>query len=210
MSQGPGFLEILMRYTIMIYIVRHGQTEKNKNKVLQGRSDVPLNDTGRQQASALKAYFDAAGIHVDCVWSSPLLRAVQTARILAPDRTPEVDDRLIEMDYGPYEGADLTNLPHEVLEFFHDFVHNPAPEGMETLENVVKRAGEFVEEKCRKEGNILISTHAIAMKAILEYLSPESKGGYWTTYIGNCGVYVTEYKDGTFTVPVLWKTQRDG
>ena len=188
----------------MIYIIRHGQTELNNKKALQGRSDHPLNDTGIQQAQEAAAMLQ--GIKFDAVYSSPLIRAVQTAKILAPELEPIIDERLIEMDYGPYEGMDLQNLAPEVITFFSDFIHNPAPDGMEQLSSVVERAGLFIQEHGRTEGNILISTHAIAMKGILEYLTPESRGGYWNKYVGNCEVYITEYlPDGTWTVPVRYQ-----
>ena len=146
------------------------------------------------------------GITFDAVYSSPLIRAVQTAKILAPDAEPIIDERLIEMDYGPYEGMDLQNLAPEVITFFSDFIHNPAPDGMEQLSSVVERAGLFIQEHGRTDGNILISTHAIAMKGILEYLTPESRGGYWNKYVGNCEVYITEYlPDGTWTVPIRYQ-----
>ena len=183
----------------MIYLIRHGQTELNSRHVLQGRSDSPLNDAGRRQAeSAAKAL---SGIVFDRVYSSPLVRAVRTAEIITPYRKPVVDNRLIEMDYGPYEGADLNRLPPEVITFFSDFIRNPAPEGMEPLAAVVRRAGDFVEERCRSRDNILISTHAIAMKGILEVLTPASQGSYWSKYIGNCSVYAFGFRDGSFTVP---------
>ena len=51
-------------------------------------------------------------------------------------------------------------------------------------------------------GNILISTHAIAMKGILEALTPDSHGAYWNRYVGNCEVYVTAYRDGRYDVPM--------
>ncbi len=136
--------------------------------------------------------------------TSPLKRAVQTAQIVAPDVEPVIDDRLIEMDYGPYEGADLKALPPEVLTFFGDFVHNPAPAGMEPLNSVVDRADSFLEDVKNLHGNILISTHAIAMKGILEYLTPDSNGAYWSKYIGNCAVYVAECMDGKIGIPVEW------
>ena len=183
----------------MIYIIRHGQTELNNRQVLQGRSDWPLNEKGIEQAQTAAKLL--CGVSFSSVYASPLTRALQTARIIAPDMEPLIDERLIEMDYGPYEGADLTRLPPEVITFFRDFVHNPAPKGMEALEAVVRRAGAFIEEKCRTEENILISTHAIAMKGILEYLTPGSDGAYWSKYIGNCAVYITSYQDGCFSVP---------
>ena len=69
-----------------------------------------------------------------------------------------------------------------------DFVNVPAPEGMEPLPDIVKRLGGFLKDIVREaeSKNILISTHAIAMKGALEYLTPDSKGSYWAKNIGNC------------------------
>lgn len=199
----------------MIYIIRHGQTQENHNRELLGRRDVPLNAEGRRQAEQVRQYFADNGIRIDCVCSSPLARALQTAEIVTGMRPGEeadgsecfcTDDRLIEMDYGPFEGAKLEDMPQELLDFFADFVHNPAPGGMEQLADVVSRAGDFMEDVGRRweerGGNLLISTHAIAMKGILEYLTPDSHGSYWSKYLGNCSVYQTEVTDGGFTVPV--------
>ena len=135
------------------------------------------------------------------MFSSPLIRAIQTAEIIAPGNEITIDERLIEMDSGPYEGMNMKDFPPKVITFFKDFVHNPAPEGMEQLGHVVSRAGAFIEEIRNLPGNILISTHAIAMKGILEYLTPESHGAYWSTYIGNCAVYTAESHDGNIDVP---------
>ena len=192
----------------MIYIIRHGQTEKNRANVLQGRSDIPLNDSGRQQAEEVRNRLIKAGIHFDLVYTSPLIRAVQTAAIIAEGIPQLKDDRLIEMDYGPYEGMDLANPAPEVLEFFRDFVHNPAPNGMEPLQAIVFRLGSFLEEIREEaaEKNILISTHAIAMKGALEYLTPDSSGSYWSKFIGNCAVYTSEITtEGSWGIPVPWE-----
>ena len=67
----------------MIYIIRHGQTEKNKANLLQGRSEHPLNETGIQQAQEAGEWFGEHGIIFDSVFSSPLKRAIDTARIAA-------------------------------------------------------------------------------------------------------------------------------
>ena len=183
----------------MLYIIRHGQTEMNSRHALQGRSDFALNEAGFAQAR--EAAEKLSGVRFDRVYSSPLRRAIQTAELLAPGAEIVIDERLIEMDYGPYEGADLHNLPPEILTFFSDFVHNPAPTGMEPLSDVVARVGAFLEELRHTEENILISTHAIAMKGILEYLTPASNGAYWSKFIGNCAVYTAQNQNGTFTIP---------
>ncbi len=187
----------------MIYIIRHGQTEVNRRQALQGRSDLPLNDAGIAQAQ--RAAEGLKGISIAHVFTSPLKRAMQTAKIIAPDTLPVVDERLIEMDYGPYEGMDLNNLPPEVLTFFRDFIHNPAPNGMEPLSSVMERAGDFMRSIRNLDGNILISTHAIAMKGILEVLTPGSNGGYWSKYIGNCAVYRASHEAGRIGIPFEMK-----
>ena len=190
----------------MICIIRHGKTELNKANVLQGRSNYPLNNEGIKQAQ--KAADMLKDIEFDYVYSSPLIRAVQTAEIVAPNRKIQLDDRLIEMDYGQYEGTDLRNMPEEIRIFFSDFVRNPAPGGMEPLAEVVKRTGAFLEEIRSIGGNILISTHAIAMKGILEYLTPDSQGGYWSKYIGNCTVYAADNSDGNIGIPKEYKFEK--
>ena len=187
----------------MLYIIRHGQTQLNKAFALQGRSDLPLNEEGCSQAREAGRWFAEQGITFDKVYSSPLLRAVKTAQLCAEGVPVVIDDRLIEMDYGPYEGMDLKTPPPEILEFFSDFAHNPAPEGMEQLSSVVNRLGEFLREICEeaKEQNILLSTHAIAMKGALEYLTPGSDGSYWPKNIGNCAIYYSEVREGNYSVP---------
>ena len=188
-----------------IYIIRHGQTDLNKNHVLQGRVDEPLNEDGIRQAKAAAALLRSLDVSIDYVWSSPLQRAKDTAGIIVCKDIPiQTDDCLLEMDYGPYEGTDLTSPPPEIITFFGDFVNQPAPEGMESLSHVTQRLGGFLEELRSNppEGNILISTHAIAMKGALEYLTPDSKGSYWGKHIKNCDIYVTTLEDGIYTVPV--------
>lgn len=188
----------------MIYVIRHGQTDQNQSGLLQGRSNTRLNENGVRQAEKAGEYFRSQGIRFDRCYSSPLDRAVKTAKIVTGFSDDEIvkDDLLLEMDYGPYEGISLKNPPKEIVTFFSDFIHNPAPKGMEPLSHVVERGGKFIEKLDYRPGeNILISAHAISMKGILEYLTPKSQGSYWNKYIGNCGIYVFERKEGHYTVP---------
>ena len=189
----------------MIFFIRHGETDRNRARLLQGRSDVPLNDTGIQQAREAARFLERRGIEFSRVYSSPLIRAVETAAIIAPNITPTLDDRLLEMDYGPYEGMDLAHPAPEIVTFFRDFVHNPAPAGMEPLAAVTARMGAFLEEIRDLPGNILISTHAIAMKGGLEYLTPDSHGSYWSKFVGNCAIFAADNAGGGFSLPVELK-----
>ena len=190
----------------MIYLVRHGQTLQNRAGLLQGRSDFPLNEMGRE-ARRVGAFFREQGVRFDAVYTSPLRRAVQTAALIAGETVPlRVDERLIEMDYGPYEGMDLRAPAPEVLAFFRDFVNVPAPAGMEKLSAVTARLGAFLEQLRpeAEERDILVSTHAIALKGALEYLTPASRSSYWAKNIGNCAVYRTAPTAGGYLVPELW------
>ena len=195
----------------MLYIIRHGKTDMNAKMLMQGRSDHPLNDAGIGQAKEAAERFAGMGVEIDKVYTSPLGRAVRTAEIIAPHAERVIDERLIEMDYGPYEGMDLRDPAPEVMDFFEDFVNVPAPDGMEPLPDVVARLGSFLEDIKDEaaEKNILISTHAIAMKGALEYLTPDSRGGYWAKNIGNCDIYAADVTDGKFTVPVMLDDGRD-
>ena len=187
----------------MIYLMRHGQTAGNKARILQGRAEIPLNETGRNQAENAGKWFREQGIRFDLVFSSPLGRARETAAIAAPEVPVRIDGRLIEMHYGPYEGMSLENPRPEVLAFFKDFAHNPEPEGMEPLEEIVGRAGAFLEEifPLAQEKTLLIATHAIAMKGALEYLTPGSDGAYWSKFVANCAVFRVEVTPEGYGMP---------
>ena len=71
------------------------------------------------------------------------------------------------------------------------------------MNSVVERAGDFLEsiKEEASDKNILISTHAIAMKGLLEYLTPGANGKYWPAFIGNCSVCACEVSAGCFGIP---------
>ncbi len=188
----------------MIYIIRHGQTEQNNRKILAGRANYQLNETGIAQALEAGKWLREKKIHLDLIISSPLERALNTAVLVSPGTETQIDERLIEMEFGPYEGMDLTHPAPEVSFFFSDFEHHPAPAGMESLAEITARLGSLLEElkPVALEKNILLSTHAIAMKGALSYLTPPERGSYWPKYIENCAIYRTELIDETYTEPV--------
>ena len=193
----------------MIFLIRHGQTELNHRRVVQGRSDYPLNESGIAQAQEAAAKL--RGVFFDAVYTSPLIRAVQTARILAPALEPVVDERLIDMDYGPLEGTRIDAMSSEAVAYFRDFLHKSAPEGMEQISAVARRAGAFLEDRCKAGGNLLVVTHAIVIKRMLEHMAPEAAGGIRPGRIANGAIYTAEYlPDGAWSVPAeISQTARD-
>ena len=89
-----------------VYVARHGQTEWNAQNRICGRTDVELTEEGRRQAEELAESLTGRG--VDVILASPMKRAIETARAVSRrcGVPVEVDRRLIEQDYGIYEGAD--------------------------------------------------------------------------------------------------------
>lgn len=96
--------------TVRLILVRHGETDYNRDAVALGRADVPLNETGRRQAECLRAAL--AGVPLDAIYASPLARAHDTAVSIAAahNRDVQVEDGLIEMDIGEAEGLTFPEL----------------------------------------------------------------------------------------------------
>ena len=94
----------------LFYFLRHGETAWNAEGRLCGRTDVPLSDVGRRQAQLLA--WRLQPIPVEALYSSPLERALETARLIgqAVGREPVVDQRLAELNYGAWEGRTFEEI----------------------------------------------------------------------------------------------------
>ncbi|MGE3175892.1 MAG: histidine phosphatase family protein [Vicinamibacterales bacterium] len=119
-----------------LFLARHGQTRWNAENRRQGRADIPLDDTGRQQALGLAALL--AGERIDRILVSPLGRAIETARPLAEARGMplQIEPDLLEFDYGTYGGSDRTAVK---LKLRRDHLYTPVPGG-ESLADAWMRA----------------------------------------------------------------------
>ncbi len=186
-----------------IYFVRHGQTDYNLNDRLQGHTDQPLNETGRSQARALGEKLRAAGLTFDRVFTSPLCRARETARIVTGwgDERIEVDGRIIEKDLGMYEGVLRADMRPEALAYLQDPYGREAVDGMESIEDVRVRMRSFWEWVKTAEGErILVASHGGALRALFRLLVEPAE--IWTEPLLNCALYrVDVADDGTYTKP---------
>ena len=189
---------------MLLYIIRHGETDCNKSGVMQGRGDTELNGAGVRLAEISGR--NMRGIHFDRCISSPLKRARETVRIVLEEsgngQIPvETDERLIEVDAGDYEWLHLDEgpLPTEVAgRFFKDPMRFPGFPNGETLDEVKRRTKEFLDEMCRisDDRTYLIGTHGCAVRALLNSLY-ENPDDYWHGHVPyNCAVNIVEIKDG--------------
>ena len=168
----------------MIYIVRHGQTEYNVVGRYGGRIDVPLNENGINQAYELRDVLK--NIKFDFVFSSPLKRALETAKIICNNDIIK-DDRLIERNNGDLEGKLKTEIDE-----FPDF-NNPN-ETRYNIENIVdfrNRIYDFFNEiKNQYRGkNVLVVTHAgVGIYARCFFEGEPQDNNYMNYKMANCAV----------------------
>ena len=177
----------------MLYIIRHGKTDWNVRHKMQGRTDIPLNEEGRQMAEAAREEY--RDIHFDICFSSPLIRAKETAEILLRDRNIPIltDDRLLEMSFGRFEGVEnsfqIPDCPINEL-FFHPEQYVARPGDGENLDDLFARTGEFLREKVDSllaEGkDVLIVGHGAMNSSIVSQIRQLPRDRFWSAGIENC------------------------
>lgn len=192
-----------------LYIVRHGTTSWNEQKKLQGSADIQLNEEGRKVAAltgeALK------NVSFDKIYTSPLQRASQTARLICKERSiPIVEDyRLRELDFGAYEGENAVKLQHDQSKAFRFFFSEPEKYrslgGGEELENLCARAREFlvqeIEPRKSKFKRVMIVGHGALNKALLCHIQNHGIRDFWSGGLqSNCGVMIVRYDENGYTL----------
>lgn len=174
----------------MIYVVRHGETDLNKEGRLQGRNGLPLNEKGKQQAEYVRKLLKEVPFHL--VFSSPQERAIQTAEIVT-GRTATIDSRLDVFDLG---GAD--RVKKEEVKLAGAIPDPTIYKGVEDITIYVTRVFDFMfhlEKTYNKfQGNILISGHRCTTGCIGAYFEGIPKDKNILRYSSNNG----EFKVYTF------------
>ncbi len=193
---------------MLFYIIRHGETDANLKRVIQGRLDVPLNKNGEELAlitgRAMK------GIRFDRCITSPLIRAYDTVKIVLRESGNsstliETDDRLMEMSFGVNEGKKLCSgtLPDdEAQKFFSDPLNFIGfPEG-ERIEEVMDRTQNFLKELSHRDDGLtyLIGIHGAALRSMLNFLY-DDPSDFWHGHVPyNCAVNIVEARNGQITL----------
>ena len=190
-----------------LYIVRHGETDWNRIHRVQGRTDIPLNDYGRHLARETAE--GMKDVRIDLGYTSPLLRAKETAQILLGDRDVPLyeDSRIEELSFGSYEGmrtgGEEKDAQSEAFQrFFTDTAHYIPPQDGETVPQLYERTGDFLAEICAREElqdkSILVSTHGAAMTALLNRIRGNlSVSEFWRDEVPpNCSVTEVEVRAG--------------
>jgi broad specificity phosphatase PhoE len=162
----------------MLLLVRHGQTAANAAGQLLGRADVPLTETGLEQAAALAAALGP----VERVISSPLQRARQTAAAFGSH--VEVDDRWTELDYGIYDELPLADVPMELWDRWRSDPEYAPPEG-ESLASVGRRVQSACDElaPAATRTDIVVVSHVSPIKASVAWALDVGDQIAWRTFV---------------------------
>ena len=191
-----------------IVLIRHAETELNRAGVFRGRLDVPLNDRGRRQAGRLAEAL--AGSALDAVYTSPLVRATETARAVASGHglEPVVDEALNNIDLGTWQGRKKTEVEREEPELWRLWTTDPDRleiPGGETLAGVGERAFGRALELLREHdaGRIAVVSHRSVIKLLAARMLGIESGGFWRLYMDNAGYSVFAHRDGGFVL-IKW------
>lgn len=189
-----------------IYVLRHGVTQWNRLKKVQGIMDIPLAEEGislaKRTGECLKE------VPFDICYTSPLIRARQTAECVLGNRNiPVIPDRRIqEIDFGELEGTYFKDEQGRVIDenmrlFFERPQDYVRPKGGESIGDVLNRTADFWKEittdPALQEKTILVSTHGCAARALLQnvYQNPQD---FWHGCVPpNCSINLVEVVNGT-------------
>ncbi len=176
-----------------LYLIRHGETDWNRQSKVLGRTDIPLNENGRRQAR--EAAQQLQDTHFAAIYASPLSRAMETAQVIAAANQHPCnilsEDCLMEQDFGTYEATDwLAPVFQETRKRYTERMP-----GGESLLDIIARVHPFLqqlEQQYSPEDNVLVVTHNSICGIIWQYY--ENKDMQWlsTFIMDNCAVRVLD------------------
>ncbi len=174
-----------------LLLSRHGQTVWNTERRTQGRTDIELDEIGRMQAQCLARRL--ADEKIDCIYSSPLCRAMETARAVAATTGAPIiaDERIIERDFGAFEGKSLEELMvsfKKELKIWEQSPYEHMVEGAEPMPVLRERCASFLEDLFAKneKDNVLVISHSVPLRMMLALLIDLPPNRIHSFYLENC------------------------
>lgn len=187
-----------------IYLTRHSKTIWNQEKRLQGRKDSPLLKEGIENAYALKKFLLEKNMHFDYIYSSPILRAYKTAEIIFGNASLIKDDRLMEMNFGDFEGRKISDILETDYDIYHCLWDCPEqftriPHG-ESYDEVIARAQSFLDDLKTLDQNasVFIVTHGmffIVLLALMLHLDKKDYTQINQQVVEGCSLTLVDYQN---------------
>jgi broad specificity phosphatase PhoE len=182
-----GYNSVMLKGNLngtIVYIARHGQTDWNHEKRFQGHFDIPLNETGRQQAEALANCL--VGKNISAIYSSPKNRALETAEIIGKVIGCEVETvaELREITHGIFDGltmAEVYSRKDDAIVRWREDRINVAPPDGESIKQCYDRVVPIFDDlvQSNKGKVILIVSHLVVTKSLLTYCLDAPLETFW-------------------------------
>lgn len=187
-----------------IILVRHGETDSNKSRSYLGWTDVELNEEGLRQAYKVKQRL--SGEKIDALYSSPLKRAYETARIINQNFNQEIIkvEELKERNFGIWDNLThnevVSGYADEYKFWAGDWKNYCMKEG-ESAIGAYNRVTGFIDRLLgeKKEGRLLVVTHLGCIRKIIAHLLGMGIDGFWRTTVDNGGISRIEVNDDGYT-----------
>jgi broad specificity phosphatase PhoE len=191
-----------------LHLVRHGQTDWNKESVFRGRADKPLNMTGKREGLAVA--FALEDTSLAGIYASPLIRAVQTLEETADRHGQDVKvvEDLTDIDFGDWQGRAKDEVAREDPDGFRTWLENPSEmrfPGGESLVEAAGRAAKAVEELASKhEGRqFAVCTHRVICKILVCRLVGIDLSRFWSLKIDTASITVLNKHQGRWILEKL-------
>lgn len=182
-----------------LILIRHGQTEMNKEGMYYGRLDVHINENGKKQAEKACEILKNLNIDYDKIYASTMIRAKETAEIVNYKKLPIEESPLImEMDFGIFEGLTYEELKVKYPEQLKKSAEDWKNYSYETGENpymLQERAVKFL-NTLDKNINNLVVTHWGIICSLMSWLFSHKLDGYWKFQAKNGGIVIIDFDDG--------------
>ena len=179
-----------------LYLIRHGETDQNKNEVIQGRGDFLLSDIGIKQSIEAGKTLKKLNYHFTKAYSSPLTRAKDTLKNILNEMELnleiKIENDLIEREFGELEGMKLTPEVRELVVLDN-------AKGFEKKKDLFKRVKNVllkIVKESNKDDEIIIVTHSHVIKPVLMMIDENSFN--FNSRLYNLGMVTIEYKDDSF------------
>jgi broad specificity phosphatase PhoE len=187
-----------------MYIVRHGETQWNREEVFRGSKDIPLNETGKKQAQRVGNYFSKR--HIDRIISSPLSRAIQTAEAVSSATGIKFESakEFADMNFGIWEGLSLREVEERFPTDFRLWKASPDKlrvESGETLAMVRDRiSAGLANISCDREDAVVIVTHRVICKILILNALGLGNDHFWDMKYDPGSISLLEYNNGRYTL----------
>ena len=188
-----------------IILIRHGETDWNKEKIFRGRIDVKLNENGKTQSKHLAKVL--SNFKIDAIYSSPLSRALETAKSIRHlcENGIIPNEGFIDINYGDWQGLSHKQVIETYPKIYEDWIKNPEkvnfPNG-ETLKDVKNRSFAALNEIAQQheDGVIVIVAHRVVCKVILCAMLGIDVSHFWHLKQDTCCINIIEKKNNRFII----------